>query len=138
MSDTVTVSAAAQRAAEHVKTLRESGAPHQQELAADLEALIAQAAAPEAKEQLRTLRQNIDKALDDRDLAKKALEDHKRAHQATLDDKLGHMKQELADAKRELLEANKMVAQMEIEKSKLGVASAKGETVVDIKAKAKK
>src|SRR6478609_1952317 len=100
MDNETDVGAAAARLAEHARTLREGAAPHQQGLADDLTALAShvaggtvsrrrheelQQAERLAQDQLRTLRQNVDKTLDDRDLAKKALEELKREHERELE-----------------------------------------------------
>lgn len=63
------------RIAGHAKVLRESGAPHQQEMATDLETLVEQCAGSgelaNLKAQLANAQGSVDKAVEDRDQARK-------------------------------------------------------------------
>jgi len=136
------VGSAATRVALHAKTLIDGAAPHQQELAHDL-ATVAEAATAGTAEhdvKIKNLTSHVDKALDDRDAARKELEAHKAGTKTTIDeaikDRDAAMKA-LAEANKQIDAHEKTIAEMEIEKSKLGVASTKGPSHADLKHESK-
>jgi hypothetical protein len=71
------------RVANHAKTLKESGAPHQQELASDLATIVehcqrrpAEQTAPDDRdEQIANLKDSVGKLMDERDAARKERDD---------------------------------------------------------------
>jgi septal ring factor EnvC (AmiA/AmiB activator) len=128
-----------ERIATHAQTLIEGGAPHQQQLAQDLEALVTLVASnTEAARQLANLRASVDKALDDRDQARKERDEAK----AEIERLNKHFEEQVilvmdkydADLKKIRSEIDERVAK---EHAKLGAASTKGETHADLKARAK-